>query len=351
MAESKYFPNLSNGVDEADVEQVETAFSLIEADIGHKVDKVSGKGLSTNDFTNTDKAILESITKGQSGLTFNSGVQFNEAVTLQKYITTYGGISAYNENITAYNADVISQPSRGENHQLSKKADKANSNGGFAGGESAGSTHGGAIGRYANSTLGGAMGNDANATEGGAVGNSSWAVKGGAIGAEAYAGDGFSGGYQAQTGTDSDGNYIDAIQLGTGTNSNVKTFQVYDYQMMDASGYVPNERLREISTGAVTSLLLKDRLEKQMLSSDTASLTLTIPATISNSYECAFSFKSGTTATTLVYAATPITWRGTDCDADGDFTPQANVSYEVSIKCLGKDADNNPVVVARVGAF
>lgn len=233
MAESKYFPNLSNGVDEADVEQVETAFSLIEADIGHKVDKADGKGLSTNDFTNTDKAILESITKGQSGLTFNSGVQFNEAVTLQKYITTYGGISAYNENITAYNADVISQPSQGENHRLSKKAD--------------------------------------------------------------------------------------APTIQTAVTNN--------------------------------TLLLADKTETQLLSSDTASLTLTTPATISNSYECAFSFKSGTTATTLVYAATPITWRGTDCDADGDFTPQANVSYEVSIKCLGKDADNNPVVVARVGAF
>lgn len=104
---------------------------------------------------------------------------------------------------------------------------------------------------------------------------------------------------------------------------------------------------------AVTNntLLLADKTETQLLSSDTASLTLTTPATISNSYECAFSFKSGATATTLVYAATPITWRGTDCDADGDFTPQANVSYEVSIKCLGTDADNNPVVVARVGAF
>ena len=104
---------------------------------------------------------------------------------------------------------------------------------------------------------------------------------------------------------------------------------------------------------AVTNntLILAGGTETQLLSSDTASLTLTIPATISNSYECAFSFKSGATATTLVYAATPITWRGTDCDADGDFTPQANVSYEVSIKCLGKDADNNPVVVARVGAF
>ena len=98
------------------------------------------------------------------------------------------------------------------------------------------------------------------------------------------------------------------------------------------------------------TLILADKTETQLLSSDTASLTLTIPV-IPNSYECAFSFKSGATATTLVYAATPITWRGTDCDADGDFTPQANVSYEVSIKCLGTDADNNPVVVARVGAF
>ena len=99
------------------------------------------------------------------------------------------------------------------------------------------------------------------------------------------------------------------------------------------------------------TLILADKTETQLLSSDTASLTLTTPTTISNSYECAFSFTSGATATTLVYAATPITWRGTDCDADGDFTPQANVSYEVSIKCLGMDADNNPVVVARVGAF
>ena len=102
---------------------------------------------------------------------------------------------------------------------------------------------------------------------------------------------------------------------------------------------------------AVTNntLILADKTETLLLSSDTASLTLTTPASIFNDYECAFSFKSGATATTLVYAATPITWRGTDCE--GDFTPQANVSYEVSIKCLGTDADNNPVVVARVGAF
>lgn len=53
---SKYFPDLQNGVDTADVEQVESAFSDIETDItslqNGKVDKETGKVLSSNDFTN-----------------------------------------------------------------------------------------------------------------------------------------------------------------------------------------------------------------------------------------------------------------------------------------------------------
>ena len=316
----------------------------------------------------------------------------------------------------------------------SKKADKANSNGGFAGGASAiAGTGGGAIGAAAGTGTGGTAGQFAESDSGGAIGENARATTGGAIGAGAFAGAGFAGGTSART-RNATREPIDAVQLGTGTNPNEKTLQVYDYQLMDASGNIPVERLSNavikedgkglstcdfterhraavnhtfsnqfggnefdimsdvylsgdlqvtdtikcedvliISTDgtfqtahqlskkadaptiqtAVTNntLLLADKTETQLLSSDTASLTLTTPATISNSYECAFSFKSGATATTLVYAATPITWRGTDCDADGDFTPQANVSYEVSIKCLGKDADNNPVVVARVGAF
>lgn len=53
---SKYFPDLQNGVDTADVEQVESAFGDIETDItslqNSKVDKETGKVLSSNDFTN-----------------------------------------------------------------------------------------------------------------------------------------------------------------------------------------------------------------------------------------------------------------------------------------------------------
>lgn len=74
MSSSKYFPDLKNGVDRADVEQVKTAFSLIEADINKKadltalsskVDKVSGKGLSSNDFTDDEKGKLAGLPTSQ----------------------------------------------------------------------------------------------------------------------------------------------------------------------------------------------------------------------------------------------------------------------------------------------
>ncbi len=262
---------------------------------GKKVDKVSGKGLSSNDYTTAEKTKV-------ANLPDDTNTELNGKIN---------------------KSDVFSVG----NHTGNVLLDVNNRSIGGSGV---------AIGNNTYVTNGVAIGASTTTTSGVAIGNNS-ASNGVAIGGAAQC-------------INSNNQTIDAIQLGMGTNCATRTLQVYNYQLMDANGYVPNERLRKISTGAVTSLLLKDRLEKQMLSSDTASLTLTIPA-IPNSYECAFSFKSGATATTLVYSATPITWRGTDCDADGDFTPRANAGYEVSIKCLGMDADNNPVVVARVGGF
>lgn len=96
MAQSKYFPDLKNSVDDADVEQVETAFSSVETDMNNrytktevdtivsglnyditeyitqsvnelnteidgKVDKVSGKGLSSNDYTTEEKTKLGNL--------------------------------------------------------------------------------------------------------------------------------------------------------------------------------------------------------------------------------------------------------------------------------------------------
>lgn len=48
----------------ADAEAVETRFSGIETRVGNKVDKVAGKGLSTNDYTTTEKNKLAGIAEG-----------------------------------------------------------------------------------------------------------------------------------------------------------------------------------------------------------------------------------------------------------------------------------------------
>ena len=111
----------------------------------------------------------------------------------------------------------------------------AHTSGGGAVGESANSTDGGAIGEFSYTQSGGAIGNYANSTSGGAVGWGAVAYDGGAVGEDTCTSDGFAGGKDAQTKTD-DGNYIDAIQLGTGTNSTPKTMQVYDKRIVEADG-------------------------------------------------------------------------------------------------------------------
>ena len=88
-------------------------------------------------------------------------------------------------------------------------------------------------------------GYNANASVGGAIGAIAKAGNGGAIGAQTITGDGFAGGMGAQT-VNSAKEGIDAIQLGTGTNNNEKTLQVYSYQLMDANGNIPIERIESV---------------------------------------------------------------------------------------------------------
>ena len=163
---------------------------------------------------------------------------------------------------------------------LSDKADSHNVDGGFTGGLSASTDTGGAIGNEASSNsgggavgnrasasdgggavgdgaetttgfaggygstseTGGAIGSGASATTGGAVGEGASATSGGAVGKDAAGGSGFAGGYKAQT-VNGSNTPIDAIQLGTGTNSTEKTLQVYQYTLMDANGQIPKDRM------------------------------------------------------------------------------------------------------------
>lgn len=116
-------------------------------------------------------------------------------------------------------------------------------NGGGAVGDTAKVTNGGgSIGNNANADTGGAVGKQAYSTSGGAVGEKSVSTSGGgAIGEGALSGKGFAGGYRARTGTVDDENNpseafteYDAIQLGTGTNENEKTLQIYDDNIYNA---------------------------------------------------------------------------------------------------------------------
>lgn len=117
---------------------------------------------------------------------------------------------------------------------------------GFAGGTSSEARNGGAaLGKKAFSSFGAAVGNNAKAANGaGAVGNNSVANGGGAIGNGAKAGKGFSGGENAVVISKNQAE-IDAIQLGTGTNENEKTLQVYDHTLMNADGTIPQANALE----------------------------------------------------------------------------------------------------------
>lgn len=147
----------------------------------------------------------------------------------------------------------------------------AAANGGFSAGTNARAhAGGGAIGNGAFTNGGGAIGNGANTNvgSGGAVGRNATADNGGAVGANADGGDGFAGGQNSKctwggavgygTNTtigfaggqmakaqDADGNGINAIQLGQGTNSDPKSLQIYTYKLMTAEGKVPDERLND----------------------------------------------------------------------------------------------------------
>ena len=98
-----------------------------------------------------------------------------------------------------------------------------------------------------------------------------------------------------------------------------------------------------------SSLVLTDHTDTRLTAAAVTALTVTLPETIPDTYAAAFSFVSGAAATTLT--ASGIKWQGADCNAAGVFIPAANTNYEVSVKCIGKDADSQPILVARVGVF
>ena len=123
-------------------------------------------------------------------------------------------------------------------------ADSSATTGGAVGLNSLSANGGGAIGGSAYTVAGGAVGDGARSDNGGAVGWNAFAVNGCAVGDNAMTASGVAVGNGAMTSEDgTPGTLIDAIQLGTGNNSEAKTLKVYDYTMMNADGTIPAERM------------------------------------------------------------------------------------------------------------
>ena len=99
-----------------------------------------------------------------------------------------------------------------------------------------------------------------------------------------------------------------------------------------------------ITTISNNTLLLTHNQDARL--GELTTLILNMPSTIANIYTSRFSFRSGETPTTLTYSATPIKWRGDDCNEEGEFIPKSNVSYEVSIRKV-----NDTDIVARVQSY
>lgn len=249
----------------------DTLSESLKDELDNKVDKESGKGLSTNDYTDTDKA---------------------------------------------------------EVAKVKDKANKYTAEGGFQGGNSARTEQGGAVGKYAAANgAGGAVGYTTLSEGGFAGGEFARSIAGGAVGYWAKSGDGFAGGKSAKT-VDTDNKIIDAIQLGTGTNTAEKTLQVYNYQLMDASGNIPTERLNNVrSVNPQVSASLPDMLEVNTIYGlgIESTLTLNLPyieAPIATGDFIQVDFYSGETETNLT-----VTSAGGLSDID--LSPEPNTMYSL----------------------
>ena len=106
-------------------------------------------------------------------------------------------------------------------------------------GEGSQASIGGAAGYQAETVTGGAVGSQSNSVSGGAIGNRATTTAGGAVGSFSVSGSGFAGGLNAKT-QDASANPIDAVQLGTGTNTQPKTLQIYNDNIYNATTHTLN---------------------------------------------------------------------------------------------------------------
>ena len=148
-----------------------------------------------------------------------------------KYLQVKVDSSGTLDDVQVKKADNATNDSAGNNIS-STYAKKSAGSGGFVGGTNA---------KLYSSASGGAIGYSASVEgDGFAGGANAYAMNGGAVGKGASAGNGFAGGQNAVCNADGPS----TVQLGEGTNTSDNTLQFRSYQVVDANGNIPAERLK-----------------------------------------------------------------------------------------------------------
>ena len=186
-------------------------------------------------ISQTPNEIIADIERDEGNVSNNgtkiNAEQFQNIETklnnLQTQVTNKQGTLVEINELPQDYIEFESDPQTQINNILNNVSKIKNSYGGFSAGQNSNATYGVAVGNGASSTSGVSIGGNASASNGVAVGVS------------AKTGDGFAGGYQAKT-VNENGVVIDAIQLGTGTNTQEKTLQVYNDNIYSANTHTLN---------------------------------------------------------------------------------------------------------------
>ena len=270
MAQSKYFPDLENGKSIADVEQIETAFALVEQDMANAGGKADQVFSPTSTNAQSGVAIAGELEKKADKTTLTDYVKFTDYASYSK-----AGVA---------------------------KVDPVGT-----GGISIDGDHFLTLVAASPSDITGRIGNRAITPL-----NLNAAVKA-------------------------------ALTDGSKISNMTET------EKANARDVIDSEKMTKIAVETTSNVVLNDKVDTRVSSSVTT-INLTIPTIVTPLYESAFSFQSGTTATTLAYPGDTIKFVGVDCDESGDFIPTSNKNYEVIIKNLTTD-EMTPVFVARVGVY
>ena len=222
-------------------------------------DKISNADVAND--ANIVQSKIDGLRTEQNGVQIGTAAVCSgagAAVGSSSRATSGGGAVGYNAratsgggavgvNASAQNGGAVGSGASATNGGAVGSGASATSGGGAVG-NNASATSGGAVGNNASATSGGAVGSGASATSGGgAVGNNASATSGGAVGSGASATDGFAGGKSAIA--EASG----AVQLGAGRNKTANTLQFRDYQIVDANGNIPAERLGNSPVASVNN--------------------------------------------------------------------------------------------------